>query len=280
MRVDLIVSTLDRHRELGALLASLRSQTRRPDRVIVVDQGDDALSASVVDQYRSTLSISYLRQNVKGLSRGRNAGLQISTGDVVGFPDDDCTYPEDAVEKVLAAFEGDADLGALTGMSVSTTGAPSQGRWSAGSHPIDRYNIWVSQTSYTTFYRKAAIQSLGGFDETLGVGAGTKWGSGEETDLMLRALGAGVKGLYRSDLRFVHAEPIRSYDDAAMLRGTRYNRGVGRVLGRNGYPAWFVAYMVARPAIGVLSSMLGLRFGEARYRSIASLQRLSGWMDP
>lgn len=279
MRVDLVVSTLDRPRELRALLASLAGQTRGPDRVIVVDQGDDRRSEAVVGDFSAVLDILYIRQDRRGLSRGRNAGLPHSDGDIVGFPDDDCTYPPDAVERIVAAFEGDGELGVLTGMSVSDAGAPSQGRWSATPHPIDRYNIWVSQTSYTTFYRRTALRGVGGFEETLGVGSGTKWGAGEETDLMLRALRAGVKGSYRPDLRIVHAEPIRSYDGAALSRGTRYNRGFGRVLSRNAYPAWFVAYMVARPAAGVLASLLAGRFGEARYRSIASSQRLLGWMD-
>ena len=213
----------------------------------MVDQGEDASSEAVAKDFGDALPILYISQGLKGLSRGRNAGLLRSDGDIVGFPDDDCTYPADAIEKIVAAFEEDEGLGILTGMSVSDAGAPSQGRWSTSSHPIDRYNIWVSQTSYTTFYQRHALRKAGGFEETLGVGSGTKWGAGEETDLMLRALRAGVKGSYRPDLRFFHAEPIRSYDGAAMSRGTRYNRGFGRVLSRNAYPLWFVVYMVGRP---------------------------------
>ena len=64
MRLDLIVTTLNRQQKLRALLASLEAQTRRPDRIIVVDQSDE------------------------GLCR---------PGDIIGFPDDDCTYPPDAV---------------------------------------------------------------------------------------------------------------------------------------------------------------------------------------
>ncbi len=279
MRVDLVVPTLDRHNELRALLASLAAQTRVPDRIIVIDQSDGDLSKAVVEDYGDRLELLYLRQSIRGGARARNAGLLHSDGDVVGFPDDDCTYPADAVERVVTMFEADEGLGILTGMSVSDAGTPSQGRWSARSQSIDRFNVWISQTCYTTFYRREVLRTLEGFNETLGVGAGTKWGSGEETDLMLRALRVGIKGRYLSDLRIFHPEPLLSFDGRALARGSRYNRGVGRVLSQNTYPAWFVAYMIARPAVGVVISLLGLRFGEARYRFIASRQRLLGWMD-
>jgi glycosyltransferase involved in cell wall biosynthesis len=279
MRISLVTSTMNRPRQIGELLDCLLRQTLAADEIVIVDQSADDATQTVVADYQGRLPVTYLRDPRKGLSRGRNLGLQHISGDIVAFPDDDCLYPADTLSRVHSAFSGDAKLGIYTGMSTTPEGVPSQGRWAAEPHRIDRFNIWTSQTSYTTFYRAAALKEAGLFNEDLGVGSGTIWGAGEETELMLRALRKGAKGLYDPALRIMHPEPLAVFDQAALDRGRRYNRGFGRVLRIEGYPLWFVAYMSARPLLGAATSLVKGQFGQARYRAIAFGQRLRGWSD-
>jgi glycosyltransferase involved in cell wall biosynthesis len=279
VKVSLIISTLNRHADLREILASLAAQTIRPHQVIIVDQNDNDLSRDMAESFRKELPILHIRQSGHGLSRGRNEGLKHVDGDIIAFPDDDCIYPSETIEKVVSAFTTRSYMGLFTGMSIAKAGQPSQGRWGRSPHRIDRYNVWISQTSYTTFYRFSALKPLGGFDESLGVGSGTLWGAGEETELMLRALKAGVEGHYDPTLKIVHPEPVAIYDDSAMARGRRYNRGFGRVLRLEDYPLWFVAYMVGRPLAGSALSLIRGRLSQARYRITAAIQRGLGWMD-
>jgi hypothetical protein len=179
---------------------------------------------------------------------------------------------------VASAFD-DPNLDFFTGMSVSPGGTPSQGRWSTQPHTIDKYNLWTSQTSYTTFYRAKVINQIGAFDESLGVGAGTIWGAGEETEVMLRALTGGAKGRYDPDLKIAHPEPLAVLDSSALDRGKRYNRGFGRVLKMGQYPFWFVAYMSGRPLIGAAAALARGNTQQARYRYIAAKERFLGWCD-
>lgn len=279
VRISLVISTTNRPREISALLNSLHRQTVKPEQVVVVDQSADNATERSVMADKGELPVTYLRDDRKGLSRGRNLGLSLVTGDVIAFPDDDCVYPPDTLDMVQKKFMSDPALGILTGMSITPTGIPSQGRWGSAPHSIDRYNIWTSQTSYTTFYRTETFRRAGVFNEDLGVGSGTRWGAGEETELMLRALRNGARALYDPALKIVHPEPLAEFNQAAFDRGRRYNRGFGRVMRMENYPLWFVFYMSGRPLVGAAAALLNGRRDQAKYRFIAFEQRLRGWAD-
>lgn len=279
VRISLVISTANRPREISALLKSLCGQTVKPEQVIVVDQSADKATERSVLTSKGSLPVTYLKDDRKGLSRGRNLGLSLITGEVVAFPDDDCVYPPDTLDKVREKFCNDPALGILAGMSITPTGTPSQGRWGSAPRSIDRYNIWTSQTSYTTFYKTETLRQAGVFNEDLGVGSGTRWGAGEETELMLRALRNGAKALYDPALRIMHPEPLAVFDQATLDRGRRYNRGFGRVMRMENYPLWFVLYMSGRPLVGAAAALLKGRRDQAKYRFIAFEQRLRGWAD-
>jgi glycosyltransferase involved in cell wall biosynthesis len=278
MKFSLIVATLGREAEIERLFRSLAEQTHRNFEVIVVDQNPDDRVGKIVQRYRELLDIVYLRSK-KGLSRARNVGLRAVRGDVVGFPDDDCWYPPQTLESVAARLAAESHLVGVTGRCIDPNGAPSHGRWAKSAHLLNRYNIWISATSPTIFVRSGAIYAVAGFDEQLGVGSGSRWGSGEEVHFLLGVLRAGYPVRYEPSLRIYHCEPITSYDDRAYLRGRLYNRGFGRVLSVNHYPLFFVFYSAARPAIGCALSVLKGDIARARYYWIAATQRILGWMD-
>lgn len=278
MKFSLVMATLGRRDEVRRLFDSLVAQTYRDFELIVIDQNDDDRVSSLVAEYASRLEIVYLRSE-KGLSRARNVGLAHVGGDVVCFPDDDCWYRPGTLEYVAVRFTADPSLDGVTGRSVDAGGRPSQGRWSSEAHRVDRYNVWTSATSYTIFLRTGAARRAGRFDEQLGVGSGSRWGAGEEVNYLLGVLDAGLRVDYDPALRVVHPEPLLLMDARAYLRARLYNRGLGRVLGLNRYPAHFVLYMVARPVAGCVLQLLRLNFRRARYYWIAASQRLLGWAD-
>ncbi len=279
MNISLVTSTMHRPRQIGELLESLKNQSIPAIQIIVVDQSSDDSTEKVVKSFEGSLPVIYIRDSRKGLSRGRNLGLEHVTGDIVAFPDDDCIYPKDTLKRVHTAFLDDEEMGVYTGMSITPAGEPSQGRWGMVPHVINRFNIWTSQTSYTTFYRLPTLNKAGRFNEHLGVGSGTVWGAGEETELLLRALRKGAKGFYDPALRIMHPEPLAIFDEAAMKRGRLYNRGFGRVMRMEAYPLWFVAYLAGRPLAGALAALAKGKLGQARYRACAFYERLRGWAD-
>ena len=53
--------------------------------------------------------------------------------------------------------------------------------------------------SFTIFLRRRVVERVGEFDETLGVGAGTPYGSCEESDYLIRAVKSWVLVAVLSD---------------------------------------------------------------------------------
>jgi glycosyltransferase involved in cell wall biosynthesis len=278
VRFSLIVATLGRSVELDRLLDSLASQTYKDFEVIVVDQNDDDRARRAVVRYVDRLDIVQLR-SAKGLSRARNVGLGHVTGDIVAFPDDDCWYPADTLEVVARQIGSDENLAGLTGRSVDEHGRGSQGRWAPKPVRVTRYNVWVCATSYTIFLRSSIVRKVGGFDETLGVGAQTKWGAGEEVNFLLRALKCGGVIHYDPSLCIRHPEPVAQLDARSFERTRLYNRGYGRVLSLNRFPFYFICYNILRPAAGAAISLLKCDTQRFRYYMICARERYLGWRD-
>lgn len=269
MKFSLILATVNRTQEIESFLGSLDAQTYNNFELIVVDQNGDDRLVALLRRFQKRLPILHLYSD-KGLSRARNVGLKHTTGDIIAFPDDDCLYPPDLLEKVARFFDEHPEWDGLTGRSVDANGLSSGGRWDKRMGGVNRYNVWRRGISFTIFLRKKVVVTVGPFDEDLGVGAGTPWGSGEETDYLLRALEAGFRIFYDPDLRVVHPNkeptPARAY---------RYAAGMGRVMRKHDYPLWFLVYYSAR---NLGASLLNLALGK-RSRAFASWAALWGRLD-
>lgn len=102
LTIGFVIPTKDRRADLTALLASLSAQTRRPDQIVVVDGGDDAVKD--VCAAHPDLPIDYLRVRPPGFTRQKNAGTDAVRRDIdlVGYIDDDIELEPEAVERMLA----------------------------------------------------------------------------------------------------------------------------------------------------------------------------------
>ena len=104
MKFSLIVCTLGRYEELDQLFESLRKQTYSDFEVILVDQNDKDYLNEIINEYSNEFDIRHIFSE-KGLSRARNIGLKYVSGQIVAFPDDDCWYPIDLLERVNNFFQ-------------------------------------------------------------------------------------------------------------------------------------------------------------------------------
>jgi hypothetical protein len=113
--------------------------------------------------------------------------------------------------------------------------------------------------------RRYAVEAVGDFAEDLGLGAGTRWGSGEESDYLLRALEAGFAIHYEPSLCVCHESPRLAGGEAE--RRAAYVRGLGHgeVLRRHRYPLWFAAFRVFQLIAGSALLLGRGRLTDARY---------------
>jgi glycosyltransferase involved in cell wall biosynthesis len=281
MKISLVMGTLGaRSDRLGVFLDSLASATHRDIELVVVDQsqGDGALP-DLLSKPRLLFPVLHLRSQ-PGLSRARNVGLAAVTGDVVAFPDDDSWYPKTLLASVVQRFGADTSLGGLAGRPIDAEGHSSFPRWDLRPGPVNRFNVWRRCNSNALFLTRAAVERVGGFDESLGLGSGTPWGSAEDIDYPLRILASGLNIYYDPTLLVHHPRTTPGFDSAGAARAESYGRGMGRVLRKHGYPWWFVLYQGARPLGGALISAATGRLAKARYHRAILRGRRQGFSAP
>ena len=176
------------------------------------------------------------------------------TADVVAFPDDDCAYPPDLLERVAARLTAGPGLDGLTGREPS---------WTADGAVLTRENLWRRAISFTIFLRRQVVERVGEFDESLGLPTA----SGEEFDYLIRALDTGASIEYDPSVVVDHDQK-----PDADAYGVREGASLGYLLRKHRYPLRTVTRMLVRPAGG---AVVALAHGDRR-RARFQLDTLRG----
>jgi glycosyltransferase involved in cell wall biosynthesis len=112
---SVIVLTFNRNDYLRDVLASLTKQTRTPDEVIVVDNGINHDTESVVLSFQAALPIKYVQERRRGIPFARNTGVRSCSGELIAFIDDDCAASPDWLKNLEKHFLRDPNIGAVGG---------------------------------------------------------------------------------------------------------------------------------------------------------------------
>ncbi|MFI9816847.1 glycosyltransferase family 2 protein [Saccharothrix variisporea] len=102
--ISVVMPTFDKAPYLELTLASYVGQSLRDYELVVVDDGSTDDTAAVVRRYAERLPITAVRQDNKGRSAARNAGIRAAAGEVVVFSDDDRIVSPDFVAEHAKAF--------------------------------------------------------------------------------------------------------------------------------------------------------------------------------
>lgn len=278
IQYSLVLATIGRTHEVQPFIESLLRQQTRGVELIVVDQNPDSRLVAILEEYTSRLR--WIRvESEPGLSKARNRGLVRARGEIIAFPDDDCIYPETLLHTVARILDSHPEFDAVTGRVVGEDGK-AYARFDRAPGELSSWNAWRRAASVSLFVRRRVVERIGGFDETLGLGAGTPWGGGEDIDYPLRAIEAGFSIRYEPTIRVIHPNPLGAGYHLAAERARRYGAGMGRVWRKHGLPLGFVAYNLARPLAGAGLSLVSGRIEKARYHWSAFRGRLAGWLAP
>lgn len=234
MRIVLISTSNVSSGRTAALDRMLRSVERAaaglPEaeiRVLLLLQGTDASGADF--DLPDRIDATTVGRSVP-LSLARNRLLAdafdralIDDASVVAFPDDDCWYPDGALERIAARFAADPALDLwfcryASSPTVPADPAPFVGR------PARARDVVRNASSNTIVTRGRVVREIGRFDETLGVG--TPNFGGEDVDFALHAFRRSRRSAFADHALVGHR------DKSADLR-SRYYRGSLVVLGRH-----------------------------------------------
>jgi glycosyltransferase involved in cell wall biosynthesis len=271
---SLILATVGRTTELNRLFDTLAAQTFHDFEVIVVDQNKDDRLLPMLHRARCLgLIVRHLRHSPPNLALARNAGIAVADGHWIAFPDDDCWYESQTLERVLMrARRRDHPQGVITRWVEQDPPRPAG---TLSWHRSSRFRD-LPVSSITLFFRNDLLQRIGGFDGRLGVG---QWfGAGEETDIVLRALRADALLAYDPQALVHHrVDPPSPRVSAIMRRAAKLRaRGTGAMYAKHQLPAWVIVRGLLSPIVKPLArGELGNGLGNGW---AITQGRLHGWL--
>ena len=180
-------------------------------RVMLVDQNDDDRVDEVLAQPPPpSISSACVRRG--GLSRARNAALGQSRADIVAFPDDDCVFSPDLLERVAREFMTTPELDGITGRAVGTDG---QSKPIVGNRPgaPDAGEPLEPRRSRSPIFLRRAVVELRGTASTrrLGLGSTARRLRARRSEYLVRALDADARIEYDPSLVVMHEEKVLSH---------------------------------------------------------------------
>jgi hypothetical protein len=249
VRLSLVVTTVGRVPEIVRLARSVDASPAAGElELVVVDQSPERRAHRAVEELGLTVSLSTATSG-RGVSAGRNAGLTLATGGVVCFPNDNTWYPEDVLPAVLARFDAVPALQGLSAMVRTADGRPVMLRWLGHGGAVRPSTVHRAVVSPGLFLRRALVEQLGGFDDRIGTGAPGPAQSGEESDLVLRALATGARIEHDPALAVHNDEPRDRIDGRFVTKMAGYGVGQGVVWRRHKLPPALLAALVARKLV-------------------------------
>jgi glycosyltransferase involved in cell wall biosynthesis len=275
--------------DLTRLLQSLADQTYPVTSILIIDQNPDNRLSDIIADFPALPIEHHRTPELVGLCRNRNFGWQQAQEDIVIFPDDDCWYPADFMAKAVELFERTgADI--VCGRPTNTMGKSINGRFGNTPCWVDRKSVWFSQIEWAFLAKRDVLVATAGFDEELGVGAGTPWGAGEMQDVSLKAFALGYREYYDPALVAHHPESVvtRGAGDW-YLRVPSYARGMGFVLAKHHYSLSSALVWSARPIVGALlmalrfdfwRAGLGFKSAAGRFHGYAMQRRIMAFSPP
>ena len=189
--------TIAGHNEAESLIKCLRSldeQTRKPDEIVVVDDGSTDGMRGILDRLirEKRIHIGLCNQVRCGKSAAANMAIAAATGDIIVNLDADCSYDYNAIELLLQPFS-DPKVGATCGnIAVRNSHATCITSWQAveylmsinlGKRALDLLDLVVCASGAFGAFRAKALWQVG-INEP---------GPGEDFDVTMRLRRAGWK---------------------------------------------------------------------------------------
>ena len=112
--VSVIITTYNYGRFIAGAINSVLGQTRRPDEIIVVDDGSTDDTAAQVAAYADQ-GVRYIRQANSGPGAARNTGIRAGQGALIAFLDADDRWLPDKLARQIAHLHAYPAAGLVTG---------------------------------------------------------------------------------------------------------------------------------------------------------------------
>ena len=266
MRVSVVIVTFNGRERLERALASLESQTRLPDEIVIVE---NASSDGTLEMLATRFPAVVVSKQVENLGFGRavNVGVALAAGDVLVLINNDVVCEPDFVEQLTRPLN-DATVGMVAGVLLQEADPT---RIDTAGLVLDRtFRSWdylgdcdvavldglatppLGPCGGAGAYRTTAFREAGGFDETL-------FAYWEDVDLAVRLATAGWRCVIAPNARAVHAHGATTGATSPRMRELdAFGRGF--VLGK---------YSVTHRGVGTAAAMAALDWPALAVHAVA-----------
>jgi glycosyltransferase involved in cell wall biosynthesis len=217
LTITAIVCAYNESRLLPGCLYSLRSQTRPPDDILVIN---NASTDETADVARAVPGVRVIDEPSKGLVVARETARRAAQTDIVAYIDADCRVPIFWLQRVEARFAKHAP--------VAVTGPYRFYDWDrTGRALIRAYDVVVAPPTHLAVHhllgagailyggnfavRRDALAAIGGFDRRIEF-------HGEDTNLGRRLTPIGRVALCQDCWAWTSARRYRAMGKAAVFR--------------------------------------------------------------
>lgn len=206
------------------------------DYLVLVQDGDcDPGIAPFLSGLQSRPDVTVVMLEGLGLSRSRNAAMDVARGEIVAICDDDVSHCPGAFDAIRRFFAEHPGQSLLAGQSFTPDGAPRRRFASQGRALSLRTAAGLS--SHEIAYRRDAVRRSGvRFDTRYGVGSGTDATLGEEYIFVADCLRAGLRGRYEPLPISIHPPMSSGLDWTGAHRSRARAAVFQRVFGRMAAP--------------------------------------------
>jgi GT2 family glycosyltransferase len=272
------IATLDRPDGLARCLDAVLAGCVLPAQIVIVDQGQDKVTQSVVEQRQvEGVPIIYARQHKLGLSASRNAAIEGTHSPIVAFTDDDCIPDQHWIGAIERAFVSMPSPDAVTGRILpygpqvpSTHVVSPRDRVLRGDFR-GKTVPWLIGSGGNFAIRREWFARIGRYDERLGAGSSGR--AAEDSEFFYRLLCAGGRIRYEPDAIVYHQRQTK----AQRLTSRRnYGFGIGAFCGilfrrRDPYALYILGYwffsltrefaasITRRDSLGAYQRLLGFQ---------------------
>jgi GT2 family glycosyltransferase len=197
---------------LELVLSSLERQTFRDFDVTVVDDASTDSSVRYLETSWPQVRVVALEQN-SGFPSVVNRGIAASGGEHIALINNDVELSPDWLEELVGELDRDAAIGFVTGKILSYADRDvieqvGQDYYTCGrftprglderdAGQYEERRLIPIATAAASIYRRASVEQAGGFDEDYFLYC-------EDSDLCLRMLMAGFRGVYFPGTRAYH----------------------------------------------------------------------------
>ena len=233
--IAIVVAAKNEAAHLKECIDSLLRAARREAEIIVVDDGSTDDSRSILAQYKKKIRV--LDGGGKGPGHARNLALQSTDRGWIAFTDADAQVHPDWLEQLRAlTIYFTHTVSSVGGVQVISRHAPSMerifGRFflsigfiSDYIHSSENLRTVRHNPTCNVLYRRSAIESVGGFDESL-------WPC-EDLDLDLRLERKGFTALFTPAAVVEHRRPATFRSFFRMMK--RYGFAHAQLVKKHGF---------------------------------------------